>query len=403
MDVEEQVTPPEAPAEPDAGEIKTKETDGTAEPQVSVEEPKTSKSLKGWWIKTILMLALVVVSVVVLFQLGGYLTGEEVPQYTLPQLLRSINYPLFALLLGVILLYIAVESGKYAYMLKVHTGKFHFKIAVKTMFLGKYYDGITPLSTGGQPFQIYYLHKKKIPSGAASAIPVMRYVVSIIFLSTLSVVLLAITPRFVPESNVNLTALIISWISLAINLMFPTALVLFSIFPKAGKKAALGLIALLAKMHIVKNKERTQFKFIRLITDYSATLKQFGREFFKYVPLYILCILESLLFVTIPFFVVIAIANVQPTVELAVQIACLVIISRYMALLIPTPGNTGALEVASSLVFVTVSGIEPVIGWTILVWRFLTYYVYILSGIGINIFEIIRSAVRNRRARQKKE
>ena len=64
----------------------------------------------------------------------------------------------------------------------------------------------------------------------------------------------------------------------------------------------------------------------------------------------------------------------------------------------PTPGNTGAMEAASTLVFSLVTGIETVVGWVILVWRFLTYYVYILSGIGINIFEIIRGAVRNRRA-----
>ena len=38
--------------------------------------------------------------------------------------------------------------------------------------------------------------------------------------------------------------------------------------------------------------------------------------------------------------------------------------------------------------------------WIIIVWRFLTYYVYILTGIGINVFEIIRSAVRNRRAKK---
>ena len=115
----------------------------------------------------------------------------------------------------------------------------------------------------------------------------------------------------------------------------------------------------------------------------------------------LLCILESLLFVTLPFFVVIAIANIPLTAEtgmrLVMQIACLVVISRYTALLVPTPGNTGALEAASSLVFVTVAGIEPVVGWVVLVWRFCTYYVYILSGIGINIFEIIRGAVRARK------
>lgn len=352
----------------------------------------------SWWIKTVLMLLLVALSIVMLFTIGNYISDEENPQLSLPELLGRIDYPLFALLLGVILLYILVESGKFAYLLKVCTGKFRFRTAVKTMFLGKYYDGITPLSTGGQPFQIYYLHKKDIPRGVASAIPILKYIVSIFFLSALSVVLLALTPQYVPQSTVNRTMLIISWISLAINILFPLTIILFSIFPGACKKILSLVIRLLSALHIVKDRDRVTEKYLRELTEYSETIRGFMRNIFKFIPLLLLCIAESLLFVTIPFFVVIAVADVEPTVELAMQIACLVIVTRYTALLIPTPGNTGAMEAAGSLVFALVVGIRPVVGWVVLIWRFFTYYVYILSGIGINIFEIARSALRNRRA-----
>ena len=357
-------------------------------------------SMRGWWIKTTLMLALVVLSVVMLFSLGDYLTGEDTPQLTVGELLRSIDYPLFALLLGAVALYILVESSKYAYMLKVYTGKFRFRVAVKTMFIGKYYDGITPLSTGGQPFQILYLHKKEIPGGAADVIPVARYVVSIFFLSVLSAVLLALTPRYVPQDNVNSAMLILSWVSLGINILFPLTLILFSLFPRPCEKFILWIVYWLHKFHIVKRRYHNSVKFVREMREYSDCLKQFWKQLYKFIPLMLLCITECLLFVSLPFFVVIAIANVQPSVELWMQIACLVIISRYTSLLVPTPGNTGAMELAGSLVFVTVAGIGPVLGWTVLVWRFFTYYGYILSGIGINIFEIIRGAVRTRRARK---
>ncbi len=358
-----------------------------------------SKSSRGWWIKTVLLLTLVALSVVMLFTLGDYLTGEETPQLKVGELLRTVNYPLFALLLAAVVLYIAVESGKYAYMLKIYTGKFRFRIAVKTMFLGKYYDGITPLSTGGQPFQIYYLHKKKIQSGAANVIPVAKYVVSAFFLTVFAIVLLALTPRYVPKEAVvgENTLLVIAWISLAVNILFQLAIILFSLFPKPCKKFILLIVFFLYKLHIVKRRYRTSMKFVREMCEYSDCLKQFWKQFYKFIPLLFLCVIECSLFVTLPFFVVIAIANVPPTFELAIQIACLVIISRYSALLFPTPGNTGALEASSSLVFVTVSGIDPVLGWTVLIWRFFTYYVYILSGIGISIFEVIRSAVRKRR------
>lgn len=356
------------------------------------------RNMRSWWIKTILLLSLVALSIVMMFTLGDYLTGEDVPQLTLSQLLKRISYPRLLLLLGVILLYILVESSKYGYLLKVFTGKFRFKTSLKTMFLGKYYDGITPFSTGGQPFQIYYLHKKQdIPRGAATAIPIIKYLVSIFILTTLSVVLLTVTPYYLETNTINLTMLIIGWISLGINVMLPITVILFSIFPKTCKRLLAVLVKILYKFHLVKHRYTVTKKYVRELSEYSAALKRFGKEIYKFIPLLLLCVLESLMFVTIPFFVVIAIANVAPTMELAIQIACLIIITRYTALLIPTPGNTGATEATSSLVFATVVGIGSVIGWVILVWRFLTYYVYLLTGMGINIFEIIRSAVRNKR------
>ncbi len=355
------------------------------------------KNARLWWIKTVLLLVLVAVSIAMLLTLGDYLTGEENPQLSLKQLLQTISYPLLLLLLGVIVVYILVESAKYAYLLKVYTGKFRFPVAVKTMLLGKYYDGITPLSTGGQPFQIYYLHKKEISRGAATATPIVKYIVSIFFLTALSITLLILTPRYIAKNAVNVTVLIISWVSLALNLSLPITIILFSIFPTPCKKIIARIVNLLTKLHIVKKPYTAKAKYVRELTEYSAALKMSFKKFYKFLPLCLLCILESVLYVTIPFFVVIAIGNVEPTVPLMIQLACLVIITRYTALLVPTPGNTGAAEAAGSLVFITVQGIGSVVGWVLLVWRFLTYYMYILSGIGLNIFEIVRGAVKRRK------
>ena len=356
---------------------------------------------RGWWIKTALLLILVTVSIVMLFTLGDYLAGEET--LTFSELLHSMNYPLLGVLLGVVLLYLFVESAKYSYMLKVYTGKFHFPTSVKTMFIGKYYDGITPFNTGGQPFQIYYLHKKKdVPHGAATAIPVLRYIMNVFVLSAISAVMLFIAPRYLDSSTLTLTVLIISWISFAVNLAMPITVILFSIFPKACKKIIAALVRLLAKLHLVKHRYKTTEKYVRELTEYSQTLQQVGRQIYKFIPLILLSAMESVLYMTTPFFVVIAIANVTPSLALAMQIACLVIITRYTALLVPTPGNTGAAEAASSLVFVTVAGIGSVIGWVILTWRFIIYYVYLLTGIGINIFELIRGSIRSKKVKSMK-
>ncbi len=62
---------------------------------------------------------------------------------------------------------------------------------------------------------------------------------------------------------------------------------------------------------------------------------------------------------------------------------------------VPTPGNSGALE---SMVMGAFSKIaEEVVFWVVLTWRTLIYYVYILVGFGITIFEMIRNAVNKRK------
>ncbi len=358
-----------------------------------------------WWIKTILLLALIGFSIFLLFGISNYLTPESTKSF--PSLIRGINWRYFIALLGVVLLYILFESTKYAYLLKISTGKWRYPNAIKVMFLGKYYDGITPLGTGGQPFQIHYLHKKDIPAGVATAVPLVKFIVNTFALGILAAAFFILAPYLLQgNSAINTTLLIIAWVSMAANMLIPIAIVFASLFPRAGKKFAVGLISLLNKMKIVKHKYPTMRKYVYEIEEYRSSLRAIFRRWWLIIPLFLICLVGMFISFCIPYFVVVALADVAPTGDLLLKILCLSMISYYSASLIPTPGTSGAIETTSSLIFSSVLQTNPevsvVIGWIILVWRFFTYYLYILSGIGINIFEIIRGAYRNRRADKKR-
>ena len=72
-----------------------------------------------------------------------------------------------------------IEIAKYRLMMvgvsdtsKMKKGE-DWKIARRTVILGRYYDNVTPAAIGGQPFQIFYLHKTGgLPTGIASAVSV---------------------------------------------------------------------------------------------------------------------------------------------------------------------------------------------------------------------------------------
>lgn len=362
---------------------------------------KSKKQKRKFWIKTSLLLVLIIASVFIMFTITHYVSDGKTKKFS--EMLLGINWGLFALLVAALLLHMIVESAKYAYLLKISTGKFRFRNSIKAMFLGRYYDGITPFSSGGQPFQIYYLHKKDIPAGAATAVPLTRFIVSTIIWGLFALVLMAVSSFVLRETGnaVTETTRIIAWISIVLNLLFPIGVVMISFFPKAGKKAIVWLVNLLSKFRIVKRKYAVSKKYVYEVQEYCNSIKVLFSKWWKLLPLILLCIVESAINVSLPFFVVISVADIAPTYDLLMQIVVLNCISQYSAYLIPTPGNTGAMEMTTSLVFVTVTGIAPVIGWVVLVWLLVTYYVYIVSGIGINIFEIIRDAVRNKRAARK--
>ncbi|MDE5547483.1 MAG: flippase-like domain-containing protein [Clostridia bacterium] len=364
------------------------------------------KKRKKWWIKTILMLALIAVSIAIMFTMTQYMTGGMT---SFKEMIKSASLPYFFAFVGMVLLYMLVESAKYSYLLKISTGKWRIRNSIKTMYIGKYYDGITPLGTGGQPFQIYYLHKKDIPVGVATAIPLVRFIVSTVIWCLIAIGMFVIVGMngwldAMPSGWGGKVVLIVSIIAMAFNLLVPVVMLFVSLFPRAGKRLIAGIVVFLNKLHIVKHKYPTMKKYVYEAREYRESMKIIFTKWYKLIPLALLAVAETVVYMMLPYFAVLALAGPNVTTDhwlLLLQIMCLTMVSFYSASFIPTPGNSGASEAMTTLVFLTVTGINSILGWVILLWRFATFYVYILTGIGISIFEIIRSAVRNKRARKK--
>ena len=93
----------------------------------------------------------------------------------------SINWWLLLPAAASFLVAITFEIFKYVLMMREagkkrerdNTGKV-WQVARRTVLLGKYYDSITPAAIGGQPFQIYYMHKNGgMSEGMSTTIPII--------------------------------------------------------------------------------------------------------------------------------------------------------------------------------------------------------------------------------------
>lgn len=310
--------------------------------------------------------------------------------------------PWFMVLLVVIILSIMIlDCTKFCIIDKTVTGSYRFSSSIKTSFLGKYYDAVTPFSTGGQPMQIYYLNSKGISGGNSTAIVLIRYFSSIFTWATLGAALMiAGTVKHVLDGTTGKTLLLITgWIGVAINLLLPIFIGFFLIFPKIMNKLTRGVVGLGKKFKIVKDEERALSKATKVVEDFKHSFKVMATSPLKLIMLILVSYAEAFLTFSVPFFVMKAFnCNVEGQF---ITVMALNAFATFGVSFIPTPGNSGVMEGFAALAFSGAAG--GTLAWSVLVWRLAVYYIYIIVGLGITVRDIIKKNIVSRRESKHKD
>ena len=129
---------------------------------------------------------------------------------------------------------ITLEIGKYALMLHQMEPKAmrkkndEWKIARRTVLLGRYYDNITPAAVGGQPFQIYFMRKNAdISNGLATTIPIFGMIS--LQIAFILIALVCFIFGGLAESNAALA--VTAWIGLAFYAFWPVVIGMATFYP----------------------------------------------------------------------------------------------------------------------------------------------------------------------------
>ena len=272
-------------------------------------------------------------------------------------------------------------------MCKSMTGKSHFITCMETGIIGTYYNNVTPLAVGGQPFEIYHLSKHGVHGGVASSIPIASF-----FLNQLAFVILGIFSLIsfsrntfnAPSVLVNVLPpafYTLTIIGLGCCLFVPSLVILFSMLPRVGAKLVYLVIRIGNKLRIVKKPQETLQKTIKTVVHNSHCLKKIASRPLLFLSLFILSFLENVANTSIAFFVLKGFG-----LDLGLSfIAEWVIICSICFILfasitfIPTPGNSGAADLSFFLLFEAVlfAGLAfP----AMLVWRLFSFYSTIIVG-----------------------
>ena len=353
-------------------------------PMQPVEPPKKKRR----WILNLLLIAVIGLGIYSMFGISGELNQEGMG---FSGMLSRIDVVGAAILVAVVVGSMTLDCLKYVIINKAVLGKARPLIAIKTNFLGKFYDGVTPFSSGGQPMQIYYMTTKKISGAASSAVVLIKYFGSMFAFTILGAAfMIAGTAVGVLDGVGAKTWLIVlGWVGLAIAILPPLFVVAFVIFPRLARRLTGWFIFVGWKLKIVKSKERTMRKALRTVRDFRSCFKIIARRPLLLALFVLCCFVETMLTFTTPYFVMDMLSC-----KLDGMFFTVVALNVFTVLgvsFIPTPGNSGAIEGIGVLAFSVAAG--TALAWSVFFWRFATYYVYILVGLIITIVDLFRKNI----------
>ncbi len=249
-----------------------------------------------------------------------------------------------------------------------------FRLNLSTQF----FNAITPFSSGGQPFQVLYLGSRGIKAKDSTSIVIMNYITYNIAFIIVSVLCLIFRFRYfndlLREDGYKYVLLMGFGINLAV-----TILTFFLAFSK--KIYHILVESVWVKMihwpilRRIKLENKTD-KIKIWIEDFNQEIKNLN----KHKLLWVECIayhgLRIVIFHMIPLLIFLALGENISNMEINLFVGAF-FVSMVMAY-IPTPGASGGAEGIFYLIFIHF--FEMTVIPALLLWRFTTYYLYLLLG-----------------------
>ena len=309
------------------------------------------------------------------------------------------------IVIGLLLMvgYVVAEgTGLYAF-LRMEGYKVKLSTASHFSFAGIYYANVTPGSSGGQPMQIYLMSQRQIPAGVATSALLARAFFNQVVEVALAVILWLCNWNFVAEHLAGVIPVII--LGCLVNFFCVPAILLISFHRNWVESIVRWGIRFLTKHHICKNPEEWQASSDRTIEYFHSSLMDLVHHPLHLLIQMLVSIVEMLCLMAVPLLVYYAMGLSGTPWYQTLTVAFLLFVSANYT---PLPGASGAQEGGFLLYFrdIFTGGTVSV---ALLVWRFITYYLYLIVGCADSIFTSLRGRkkpilhVPRRKEREKKE
>lgn len=307
--------------------------------------------------------------------------------------IQNSNYKFLIIAVLLVLCAFSIEGLILMILAKMYRRKYHWWQGILNCLIGEFFSAITPSASGGQFVQAYTFSKQKIKVTNAASILYMHFILYQSVLVLFSTVIfiwkfpeLRAYGQTIPIGSWNLSIVSLAVIAFIINFSVIAGLFFLAFSKRLHRFVTVKGIGLLAKLHIVKNKDQKIFELNTKLETFRIELKKLLQNWKVIVICFVLFTLKLAILNAIPYFVIRALGGETPFIDTnefnnVINCISMTLFSTTISSLIPIPGASGVTELVFKLCYDNlINGDGYLTNAIILVWRFITYYTGLILG-----------------------
>lgn len=288
--------------------------------------------------------------------------------------LKSANKIWISFGVVLVLLFVCSESVIIKYMLRMFGTKIPLLRCIKYSFVGFFVSYITPSASGGQPAQVFYMKKDGIKIGHSTLIMVV-----IAFAYKLVLIILGLPFLIFRYSQIcsyvgNLAWLLI--IGFILNIVYIALLGALVVKPLWIKAIGVKCINFLAKIRIIKRREKYINKIDRICDNYTVCADYIKNNLLAVVKITLITIVQRIFLFAVTYVVYKSFGLSGTSFLDIIAIQTMIAIAVEM---LPLPGAAGITEGCFVKMFATVFG-SGLVKPGMLLSRGLSFYVVLIIG-----------------------
>ena len=313
------------------------------------------------------LLIAIVLSIVLYFSL------KDNYQEIISTILKMNYIWIFVAILALIIYRLCASLGHY-YIIKANNGKVSYLKCFQINLMILFFHGITPFAGGGQPMEIYFLHKEGIPVTKATNITLQNFIVYQIALIITGLIALIYNHIFNVFPNDSLIKYLVV-LGFIINTLVLVVTFILSFGKKTNKFIIEKGIHFLAKIKIIKEEKKTQEKCQKYLQSFHDNAIELKKNKKIVVFMVLINIIGLMTMYSMPYPILRGMGININIFEVITAIAYVMIIGSF----VPIPGGTGGIEYSFIFFFqYLISG--SILHAAMLVWRLISYYLGMVFG-----------------------